>query len=374
MIIVTISSQSSSLVNFRGSMLKEFVKRGHQVYAFGPDYDKNVDEKLQSWDINYSTYHLKRNGTNIISDVYSYYTLKRIINKIKPDIVFSYTIKPVIYGCWAAKSCKVNNIYAMITGLGSAFDNKNSISSQLLSCITEKLYKGALKNIDGVIFQNSDDQSVFLKKDLAKKEKTYIVNGSGVDLDWYNYDNNMPISPVKFLLIGRLIKEKGIYNYIEAAKLIKQKYKNKVEFHLVGGLDTNPSSIQQKELVKWVNQEFLNYHGSVQDVRPFIKNSSVFVLPSYYGEGTPRTALEALSIGRPLITTNAPGCKETVKDGINGFLIPIKDSYRLAEAMEKFIINPTLISKMSLESRKLAEEKYDVNKVNSDILKILKLN
>jgi glycosyltransferase involved in cell wall biosynthesis len=177
---------------------------------------------------------------------------------------------------------------------------------------------------------------------------------------------------ISFLLISRLIKEKGILDYVEAARIVKQR-RPEVEFKLVGFFDKNPSALKEIELQSWIQEGVLHYLGKLDDVRPAIALSSVYVLPSYYGEGTPRTVLEAMAMGRPIITTDSPGCRETVVDGENGFLVPVKDPLSLSKSMLRFIENPTLIEQMGKISREIAIKKYDVNKVNSVILQAMEL-
>lgn len=368
--ILVISSYSKSLINFRGPLIQSIADKGHEVITAGPDYNSGVNEALSKVGVQYITYHLQRTGTNLLSDIKSYYSLKKLIRKVQPDLVLSYTIKPVIYGSLAAKVLGVEKVYAMITGLGSAFDSHQSMKSSLISKITETLYSKALNNIDGVIFQNPDDRQAFVDKKLVTQESSFRVHGSGVDIDYFMPADAVTDS-IRFLFIGRLIKDKGIKEFIEAAQLVIKDYP-KTEFHIVGWADDNPSGISKKEIEEWKEYDFLKFHGKVEDVRPYIKESSVFVLPSYR-EGTPRTALESMAMAKPLIITDAPGCRETVKEGINGFLVPVQNSSKIAEAMETFIKNPKLIEQMGKESRRFAEEVYDVRKVNEEIHQILGL-
>ncbi|MBD3614990.1 MAG: glycosyltransferase family 4 protein [Gracilimonas sp.] len=369
--ILVLSSLSKSLINFRGPLIQSFVDKGHEVIAAGPDYNAYVNDVLSRMGVQYEIYHLQRTGTNLLSDIKSYNSLKKLINKVQPDLVLSYTIKPVIYGSYAAKRLKVPKIYSMITGLGNAFNNTTSLKSSYLSCITEFLYKASLKNTDGVIFQNPDDRDVFVEKDIIQKGKAFRIYGSGVDIDEFAFSEPV-FNPVTFLFIGRLLKEKGINDFIEAARIIRKKYSD-TRFLVVGGLDNNPTSYSISDFKEFHDSGLIEFIGRVKDVKPYIKQSSIFVLPSYYGEGTPRTGLEAMSMGRPLIMTDSVGCRETVKDGLNGFLVPIKNPNKIAQAMEKFIIDPNLITHMSKESRRFAEEVYDVSKVNKEICKILGL-
>lgn len=217
--------------------------------------------------------------------------------------------------------------------------------------------------------QLRDDKSEFINNGLLGKEKAVIINGSGVNLEKFK--------PVKlpqentFLFIGRLIKDKGIMEYLEACKIVKTKYYD-VRCLLVGPYDSNPSALKPEELKPYIDGEIIEYFGEKKDVRPFIAQCSTYVLPSYH-EGTPKTVLEAMAMGRPIITTDAPGCRETVIDGLNGFLVPVKDSEKLARKMIWMIEHKEEVEKMGQESRKICEEKFDVNKVNEVILKTMGL-
>jgi glycosyltransferase involved in cell wall biosynthesis len=228
-----------------------------------------------------------------------------------------------------------------------------------------------LRRATGVIFQNPDDAREFLERGLLTSRITpQIVNGSGVDTKAFSVAV-FPSGPIRFLLIARLLGDKGIREFAEAAKMLKAE-NPAVEFHLVGPIDSNPDGLPENLVECWHNANILYWHGSLLDVRPAILASHVYVLPSYR-EGTPRTVLEAMSMGRPIITSDAPGCRETVVDGLNGFLVPVRDTEALADAMRKFIETPDLISQMGAQSRKIAEEKYDVGKVNAQMMEAMGL-
>jgi len=235
----------------------------------------------------------------------------------------------------------------------------------------QPMYWVALRNNTKVFFQNPDDQELFTSMNLVSGcEQCVLINGSGVDIEYYR--ETPPVTErIVFLLIARLISDKGINEYVEAARRIKQDYPE-VVFRLVGPFDSNPSAIPKKKIEKWHDEGVIEYLGKTRDVRPYIAESSVYVLPSYR-EGTPRTVLEAMSMGRPIITSDAPGCRETVIEGKNGYLVRVKDVDGLVQALERFILNPKLISMMGKESRKIAVKKYDVRKVNATILETMGL-
>lgn len=367
--IVIISPYTKSLINFRGELIKDIVNLGYEVIALGPDdgFEKEI-EKLGAKFLNY---YLKRTALNPLRELKSILSLIKILRKLKPSIVFSYAIKPTIYGSLAGRISGIPNMYSMITGLGYTFTGK-SLQHKILQTLLKFLFKISLKLNHVIFFQNPDDLKYFQKiKLISGNVKTEVVNGSGVDLNKYYYTNPI-LKPVSFLLIARLIWDKGIGEYIGAARILKDKYPE-VEFKLLGPFDSNPAAVKKSDINEWITEGFITYLGKTNDVRPYISNCSVCVLPSYYREGTPRSVLEAMSMGKPIITTNTPGCKETVVEGVNGFFVATKNSIELANAMEKFVVKPNIIAKMGKKSREIAEKKYDVRKVNKVILKAMNL-
>jgi len=361
--IVIISHYSPSLVNFRGDLIRTMVGLGHKVICLGPE--AGFEQPLQELGADYRQIPLHRTGLNPLKDVKTLFSLRKALKEIKPDIVFSYTVKPIVYGSIAAHMAGVRRMYALISGLGYVFIGQ-TFKQRLLTQIVAFLYRRGLKYNQVVFFQNPDDLHLFVSESIVPKTaKPVLVNGSGVNTEKFAFAPPK-LSPVTFLLIARLIKDKGILEYVESARLLKQKYPA-ARFQLLGPLDINPAAITQEQLERWSKEGIIEYLGKTNDVRPYIAEASVYVLPSYR-EGTPRSVLEAMSMGRPIITTDAPGCRETVIDGKNGFLVPVKDVDALKSAMEKFILEPDLISQMGKQSRVIAEEKYDVRKVNRAIL------
>jgi len=305
---------------------------------------------------------------NPLHDLACLWSLWRLQRTLRPDYFLGYTIKPVIYGLIAAHLARIPQRYALITGLGYAFQATDEAGwkSKILLRGVCGLYALALKAANGVFFQNQDDAALFRSRGiLGTGAKTMVVNGSGVDIAAFT---RAPLpSRISFLLIARLLGDKGIREYVQAARKIRRRYPDAV-FKLVGWIDENPNAISPSELDAWISEGVVTYLGRLEDVRPAIIASSVYVLPSYR-EGTPRTVLEAMAIGRPIITTDAPGCRETVIEGDNGFLVPARSVDKLAAAMAKLIDNPGLIERMGHRSREIAEQKYDVHKVNAVMLR-----
>ena len=356
-----------SLVNFRGPLLHALLVQGLEVHVAAPDLPGSsvIRQQLEAWDIQVHEVALKRTGINPLIDLTTVYEFWRLMRRIKPDFALGYTIKPVIYGTAAAWLAGVSSRFALITGLGYAFQGKDG-QRTWLKRLVQGLYRVALSKVQKVFFQNPDDEALFHSLGIIKSldQKTVVVNGSGIDTSSFSVQ---PLPDVtQFLLIARLLGDKGVREYAKAASMVREQYPE-VRFGLVGWIDENPDSIAKHELQVWIESGDVEFYGRLDDVKPAIEACSVYVLPSYR-EGTPRTVLEAMAMGRPIITTDAPGCRETVVDDDNGFLVPVKSVDELVVAMLKFIEQPELIGRMGARSRQIAEEKYDVNKVNEHML------
>lgn len=376
--VVIFSSTSRSLIGFRGQLINKLISLDLEVHVLSPNFEEDILLMLNKMGVIAHTIPLERTKISLYSDFQTLLKVTSVLKNIQPNYILSYTIKPVIYGSIAAKIAGVKNIYSLITGLGYAFISLENPNHKLTSLqkVVFNLYKMALFCSNKVIFQNSDDAELFEKMNLVNNKKINIVNGSGVDLSHYNYDLTIleeyaPEQPIKFLMLGRIIGDKGIREYVAAAIELKKKYGTKVIFQLGGGLDTNPTAIQKKELDEWVSTGVIEYLGKLQDVRPTITNSHVFILPSYR-EGTSRSILEAMSIGRPIVTTNVAGCRQLVEVGRNGYLAEAKSVQSLVDAIEKMInLSSNELIQMGTYSRKIVEDKYDVHKVNEHMLTIM---
>ncbi|MEZ4599290.1 MAG: glycosyltransferase family 4 protein [Syntrophotaleaceae bacterium] len=366
--VVIIASFAESLIRFRGDLIQEMVKNNHEVIACAPDADKRTLSSLKTLGVNYHNIQLNRTTFNIKSEFCLVLNLINLLRKFKPDVVLTYTIKPNIFGSLASIISGVPRIGVMVTGLGHPFSEE---AGNLTRKIATILYKMSITKRHVIFFQNPDDIKLFIENKIIKENtEKILINGSGVCLTKFS-SNEPPQSP-SFLLIARLIKEKGIIEFVNAAKIVKKKYPN-VKFRLVGSCHDDKYHITKDELDGWIKDDLIEYHGYLNDVRKVIESSSVYVLPSFYREGVPRSILEAMAMARPIITTDSPGCRETVVHGLNGLLVPPRDAEALAGAMEQLIENPSLIKKMGLASRAIAEEKYDVKKVNRVILENLGL-
>lgn len=366
--ICIVGGLPSSLYNFRGHLLKYFKSLGIEVKALASDastFDVKAVERLEA---QYIDYPVSRSGLNPKEDFKTFKALRDIFKKQQPDVILAYTIKPVIWGAFAAYVLPNCRFYALVTGLGFAFQ-KGNWKKNLLMMLVIFLYKTALKRTDKVIFQNPDNRQVFIDLGIVPAYKTCVVNGSGVDIN--HFDVKPLTSSPTFLLIARLLGDKGIREYVAAANYVKQYYPDAI-FQLVGPEDPSPDGITLQELEQLNKEQAVDYFGATNDVRPYIEGCNIFVLPSYH-EGLPRTVLEAMATGRPILTTDVPGCRETVIDGENGWLVEKANVEQLVDRMTWFIENPSEWRRMAEASRFMVENKFDVHKVNAELINIMGL-
>lgn len=315
---------------------------------------------------------IARGGTNPLADIRTRIAIQGLLDDTRPDILLAYTAKPVIYGGMAAQALAGMRFFPMITGLGYAFTPAAGAKRRVLRFLLTQLYRRSLRGAERVIFQNPDDQALFTELGLLPDpERAARVHGSGVDCEAFP-PSPLPAAPV-FLMLARLVADKGVREYVEAARRVRAIYPE-ARFRLAGGLDPNPASVSQAELDAWVAESVIDYLGPVHPVQPELSNCRYYVLPSSYREGTPRSVLEAMATGRPIITTDAPGCRETVERGVNGLLVPPRDSDALASAMLELLSGPEKrIQSMADESLRMARERFDVHRVNDQILEILEM-
>ncbi|WP_166169775.1 glycosyltransferase family 4 protein [Acinetobacter sp. SA01] len=373
--IFLIGTTASNLYLFRKDFIISCIEQGHQVFTLVSEYDDVWLDKIKSLGAEVITYGLSRSGLNPFKDLKTLLQLREIIVEHQPDLVFSFFTKPVIYGSLAARLGKVPNVIGMIEGLGSPFTDHptgQSLKMKLVQFFQVSLYRIVFPFIDKIIFLNDDDPKdlIISKKIYHRKDAIHVLGGIGLKLEDYPYSPWDTSSNISFVIVARLLIEKGIYEYLAAAKIVKEKYPNAC-FKIVGSLDTkNPSGLTQDELDNVIQSGVIEYKGFTNQIAEELKNSSVFVLPSYR-EGVPRSTQEAMAIGRPIITTDVPGCRDTVIDSVNGFLTPKWDVNALANKMIYFIEHPEQINIMGQESYKMAQEKFDAEKVNVKLLRIM---
>lgn len=363
---VLISPKNRTAYNFRGDLIKKIIAAGYEVVVTGPNLD-NVD-KIEALGARFELIPMNKNGVNPVHDLKYMNALRKLLKKEKPDVTLGYTSKPVIYGSIAARLAKVPHIAAMVTGAGYAF-TATSKKARLIKLIMSMLYKAAFADCNVAIFQNDDDREQFINEKLVKADKCRTVNGSGVNTD------SFPVSPfpekITFFMLSRVMYSKGIREYLDACCAVKERYPE-VRCMLLGACEGIQDSISPEALRVYTDKGIIEHFGETDRVADYYKQCSVYVLPSYR-EGTPRTVLEAMSMGRPIITTDAPGCRGTVIDGETGYLVPVKDAAAVAEKMTEFIEHPEKISEMGAKSAEYCREKFDVEKVNKDMCKYLKI-
>lgn len=346
--------------------MAEMVARGHKVLAFAPDFNEENRATLAAMGIQAIDYSISRSGTNPLIEMMVILELRRLLRIHRPDICFSYFIKPVIYGTIAAALAGVPRRFGLYAGLGFAFTDvaAQNRKRRLLQSVITTLARISAKHCDRVMVQNQDDLSELITRGIVTPDKAILVGATGVDLNIWPL-TPLPDTSLTFILVARLLRDKGISEYVAAARILKADYPQ-LRLIVLGGIDDNPASITQGEMEAWVSEGLIEWPGHVP-AKPWLTQAHVFVLPSYR-EGVPRSTQEAMALGRAIITTDAPGCRETVIEGRNGFMVPPRDHVALATAMRHFIENPEDITRMGSESRKLAHERFDVHVQNDKLL------
>ena len=368
--VLLLGSFSKSLLAFRGHFIRRLIEEDHDVVAAAPSMDEEVAETLRQWGARSHEVPMERTGVNPVQDLQTLWALHRLFEWEKPDIFLGYTIKPVVYGLLAAWLADVPSRYALITGVGTAFTDGAGKKQYMLQIVASMLYRLSLSKCHRAIFQNPDDAYLFCARRLVGgPEQVALVNGSGVDLDAYQ-PAPLPEEP-SYLMISRLLRNKGVVEYVQAARRIKRLHP-RARFRLVGGLDEGPAAISAREVEEWICDGYVEYLGYMDDVRPALADANVYVLPSYR-EGTPRTVLEAMAMGRPVVTTDVAGCRQTVEPGENGFLVPPRDVEALVRGMTHFIGEPDMVQTMGRKSREIARERFDVEEVTEGLMRMLEL-
>lgn len=368
--ICVLGAFAPSLVGFRLALIDGLLKRGAEVAVGIPAADLSSEHLgiLRDRGVTILDLPVERHGTGVFSNLRYLRSVRRAIRSFQADTLIPYTIKPVVFGTIAARLGGLRHVFPLVTGLGSAFiGDVVTLRARLVRKVVSRLYRTAFQLSDTVFFQNNDDPVDLQRMGVLPASVAFrILSGSGVDIERFFPRRVVDSSPMRFLMISRLLKDKGVLEFVEAARLISEE-NAAVEFELVGPFDSNPTAIQPTEVKSWA---WIKHTAWIDDVRPSILNCSVYVLPSYR-EGTPRSVLEAMACGKAVITTDAPGCREPVKDGINGILVPVRDAGAVASAMRHFIAQPRLAEKMGEEGRRIAVEIYDERKVYNEMFDCL---
>ena len=361
-----IGPKTKAVVNFRGDLLRDIRKSGYDVVVVSPEDD--CHDFFRDNNIKLRLVKLNKNSVSISGGVAYYKKLKEIIEDEKPDVVFSFTVKPVIFGSVAAKNAGVERIYSLICGLGLLFSS-NSFYIKVLQKLVGKMYEYSLKYNKKVFFQNKDDIKEFINRGYINRSRCVLVNGSGVNLKKFKR-NRIPKGEISFLMVSRVLREKGVLEYFEAARTVKKQYPE-TRFVYIGAIDKNKNAIKLKSLRPYFESGIVEYVPETNEVEKYVAQSSVFVLPSYYREGVPRTLLEALAMGRPIITTRTPGCKETVREGVNGVFVEPRNVGDLVEKMEWMLKNRERLQEMGDESYKMCLEKFEVGVINAGMMELM---
>lgn len=364
--ILVVSPKNKTVFNFRGDLIKDMIAKGNEVYVTGPNRDF-VEDIMALGVKEFIEVPFVKDNTSVSGDMSYLKRLKGVMKRIQPELVFAYTIKPVIYGSFAARSCGIKKVYPMVTGLGRVYAS-DSLKTKLVRQVSKMLYQRAFKGCNKVIFQNPDDVKEFVAGNYLPESKCEVVNGSGVNMERF-YRSDIPEKPV-FLMVSRIIKEKGVLDFAAAARIVKKKVPE-ARFIVLGGYDSSIGALKEEDIREYIEDGSIELPGEVKDPVSFYGQSSVFVLPSYYREGLPRTILEGMSCGRPIITTDWTGCREPIVDGVNGYLVPVKEPEILAEKMYQLAIDRKKVLEMSDAAYQICQEKYDVKIINQQMRKIM---
>ena len=363
-----ISPKNRTAYNFRGDLIKDIIAKGYEVIVTGPNKD-GVD-KIEELGARFIEVSMNKNGLNPVADFKYMWQLRKIMKKECIDVSLGYTIKPFLYGAIAAKMAGVKNINSMVAGAGYLFAS-TTFKARLIRSLTLPLYRIGFGCANHVIFQNIDDLNEFVYKGLVKKEKCSVVDGSGVNMNKY-VPAPYPDIP-SFFFLGRLVHSKGGLDFAKAARIIKANY-SKSRFMILGKLEKDlPDAILPEELMPFVDAGIVELFPETDNIPQYYAMTSVFVLPTAYREGTPRVILEAMASARAIITTNTPGCKETVVEGENGFFTSIHNPEDLADKMLYFILYPEKISAFGNCSYEICKRKYEVSITNNRMFEIMKI-
>lgn len=338
----------------------EAKKRGYDVTICAQD--SGFSDKIKGYGLKFIALPMSRSGTNILEELKVLLFFLKLYHREKPDIVHHVTMKPVTYGSIAAKLTRVKRVVNALSGLGFLFINANE--NRTIHSLLNRAFKFGFNNTKlRFILQNQDDLAMIKNLKTLKDEHVFLIKGSGVSLDDFKYSIEPTGSIIKVILPARMLWDKGIGEFVEAAQILKGVYADKVQFILAGGVDCeNKATINKAQLLEWHNTGNISWVGFQSNVIQLLTEAHIVVLPSYR-EGLPKSLIEACAIGRPIVTTNVPGCKEVVVEGVNGFLVPPKNTEALAEAIKKLIIDKELRIKMGIEGRKIAEQFFSIESV-----------
>lgn len=356
-----------NLWNYRRALIGKLIDAGYEVVLAAPAdrFQQQLQEKFPSRFV--PLQHLSRQSFSIAQNVRFLWECFRLYRREHPDLVLLFTIKPNILGNMAARLAGISTL-SVIEGLGYS-----GTHAARWRWLVAPLYQLALKQQGKIIFLNQEDKQAFCQHKLIKPERAILIHGPGVDTEYFQADSHYTSEKIVFLYCGRLLIEKGIREYVEAARQMKQ-FHDKIEFQILGDPDPgNPSTLPEQELQDWEQQEIIQFFGSTDDVRPYLAQADVLVLPSYYREGVPRSVLEAMAMEKIIVTTDMPGCRDTVENEKNGFLVPPKNVDALVAAMQKICgINPEHRRRMGAYSRQKVLREFSDRQILPQYLALIK--
>ncbi|WP_375196157.1 glycosyltransferase family 4 protein [Sphingobium sp.] len=371
--VVILSSLAWSLINFRGALIARMVAEGHEVIAAAPDEEPEILARLAAMGVGFRRTPMARTGTNPLQDARTLFHYIRLLRAERPDVVIAYTQKPIIYGGLATRLLGGMRLFAIMSGLGYVF-SEEADGRRWLRATVSRLYRAAVRKAGCIFVFNGDDHRVMLESGIVAPDQPVLqVPGSGIDIRYFA-ERPLPEGPFTFLMIGRLMRDKGVGEYVEAARIIRETRKDVRFLLLTRPENENPTGYSNADLEQWRTAGPIEFLPETRDVRSFLASAHVFVLPSFYREGLPRTILEALATGRPVITTDMPGCREPIREGVNGLLVPPRNAPALAAAMERMIADPVQLGTMAQAARRTATDIYDVDKVNRLLLDVMQLH
>ncbi len=394
--VLVLTADANTLVYHRGDLIRDLAARGCEVVTAAAEDYPHVHEFLGCLGGRHQAIRMIRSRVNPFSDLVTGWDMFRLFRKERPDALFAYTIKSVLYGCPLARLAGVRKVYALLPGLGFTFVRQDTLKGRLLQKVSRLLHRFALKRANVIFMQNEDDRRLFEElKMLPPAVPVHVTAGSGVNIEEFAHaplEQEASFSssgrPLRFVLVSRLLRSKGVAVFAEAARRIKQDHPE-AEFHLVGPFDPNPNRVSESEVRDWVREGLITHHGMVRDVAALLKTMHVFVLPTWYREGVPHASLEALAVGRPIITTDSVGARECVQltakglgqraackpvmEGKNGWLVRPRDVAAVEQAMRNCLADRDSLAAMGCASRALAEQVFDVRLVNDTILRAMNL-
>lgn len=365
--VIVHSSLAYSLINFRGALLAMLVDQGHEVIATAPDRDIQVEEKLARMGVGFEQVPMARASLSPLKDLRTLAHYVSLMRKRRPDVVIAYTQKPIIYGGLATRLAGIRRYYVIMSGLGFIFSSEGRVRS-LLRKIVSLIYRQGIRRAHAVFVFNSDDRREMIRHGIISPDQKVVqVSGSGIDTRHFTAQP-LPSSGLTVLMIARLMRDKGVEEFVESARIVKRRMPD-VRFQILGRAeDDNPTGVSREKVERWQGEGIIELLPETRDVRPYLAAATLFALPSYYREGLPRTILEALATGRPVVTTTLPGCRDAVQDGVTGILVPPRDAVALADAILDLLGNPAKLAAMSTAARRVAVQRYDVRLVNQALV------